>query len=317
MKTMLTFILRRLLSLIPLLLAVSILVFLVLRLGENDPALAYVRLSGIPPTDQALEAAREHLGLNRPITVQYLDWLWRSLHLDFGNSYVTGTPVIERILYYLPNTLYLAGVSFLITIFLSLPLGIVAALKKDRWPDHLTRALAYTGVSTPNFWLGFLLVYLFSVKLGWLPAMGMGGPSHVIMPAVTLSLMSMCINTRLIRGSMLEQMNSRSVLYARVRGLPESWVVGRHILKNSMIPVITAMGMHIGELLGGAVVAEILFAWPGVGRYAVSSIYNRDFPVMQCFILMMTVIFVVCNLVVDILYAWLDPRIRYEGGHAA
>lgn len=314
---MLRFIYRRLLTLIPLLLSVSVLVFLVLRLGENDPAMAYVRLSGIPPTDQALAAAREYLGLNRPLAVQYIDWLWRALHLDFGLSYVTGTPVLERIMYYLPNTLYLAGVSLLITIGLSLPLGILAALKKDRWPDHLTRAVAFIGVSTPNFWLGFLLVYFFSIKLGWLPAMGMGGPSHVIMPAFTLSLMSMCINTRLIRGSMLEQMNTRSVLYARVRGVLEKWVVGRHILKNSLIPVVTAVGMHIGELLGGAVIAEILFAWPGVGHYAVSSIYNRDFPVMQCFILMMTLIFVLCNLAVDFLYAWLDPRIRYEGGAAA
>lgn len=314
---MLKFIFRRLLTLVPLLLSVSILVFLVLRLGENDPAMAYVRLSGIPPTDQALEAAREYLGLNRPLAVQYLDWLWRALHLDFGISYVTGTPVLERVLYYLPNTLYLAGVSFLITIGLSLPLGIISALKKDRWPDHLVRAVAFIGVSTPSFWLGFVLVYIFSVKLGWLPAMGIGGPSHVILPAFTLALMSMCINTRLIRGNMLEQMNTRSVLYARVRGVLEKWVVGRHILKNSMIPVVTAVGMHIGELMGGAVIAEVLFAWPGVGQYAVSSIYNRDFPVMQCFILIMTLIFVLCNLAVDLLSAWLDPRIRYEGGAAA
>ncbi|GAB6096955.1 nickel ABC transporter permease subunit NikB [Desulfatiferula olefinivorans] len=311
---MIHFIGRRLTALIGLLLAVSVLVFLVLRLGENDPAMAYLRLSGIPPTDQALDTARQALGLDRPLAVQYMNWLWRAIHLDFGNSYVTGTPVLERILYYLPNTLYLAGVSLLLTIGLSLPLGIGAALYRDRWPDHLVRALAFVGVSTPNFWLGFLLVYLFSVKLGWLPAMGMGGPAHVIMPALTLALMSLCINARLIRGSMLEQMNSRSVLYARVRGIRERWIVGRHILKNSMIPVVTAIGMHIGELLGGAVVAEILFAWPGVGRYAVFSIYNRDFPVMQCFILMMTVIFVICNLLVDILYAWLDPRIRFEGG---
>lgn len=310
---MLKFILRRLLLLIPLLLAVSVLVFLILRLGQNDPAMAYLRLSHIPPTDQALAAAREHLGLNRPWLIQYLSWLWKASHLDFGKSYVTGTPVLERILYYLPMTLYLAGVSLLITIAFSLPLGILSALKKDRWLDHLSRAISFIGVSAPNFWLGFLLVFFFSVKLGWLPPMGTGSPAHIIMPAFSLSLMSLCINTRLIRVSMLEQMNTRSVLYARVRGISEKWVVGRHILKNSLIPVVTAIGMHIGELLGGAVVVEIIFAWPGVGGYAVSSIYNRDFPVMQCFILMMTMIFVFCNLATDILYAWLDPRIRYEG----
>lgn len=312
---MLKFIVKRFLTLIPLLLAVSILVFIVLRMGENDPAMAYLRLSQIPPTDQALAEAREALGLNRPLAVQYADWLWKAVRLDFGISYVTGTPVLERLLYFLPNTLYLAGVSLFITLALSLPLGIVSALKKDRLPDHITRAIAFIGVSTPGFWLGFLLVFLFSVKLGWLPPMGIGGFSHVIMPAFSLALMSMCINTRLIRGSMLEQMNTRSVLYCRVRGVLEKWVVGRHVLKNSLIPVVTAFGMHVGEVLGGAVVVEIIFAWPGVGRYAVSSIYNRDFPVMQCFTLMMAAIFVFCNLAVDILYAWLDPRIRYEGGN--
>jgi nickel transport system permease protein len=311
---MLRYILRRLLILIPLLLAVSIIVFLVLRMGENDPAMAYLRLSQIPPTDEALALAREQLGLNRPIAVQYLDWLGKAVRLDFGISYVTGAPVVERLLYYLPNTLYLGTVSLGITLLLSFPLGIGSVLFKDRWFDHATRALAYTGVSTPSFWLGFLLVFVFSVKLGWLPPLGKGGIAHVIMPAFTLSLMSMSINTRLIRGSMLEQTHTRSVLYARTRGIPEKWVIGRHVLKNAMIPVVTAIGMHIGEMIGGAVVVEIIFAWPGVGRYAVSAIYNRDFPVMQCFILMMTVLFVLCNLAVDILYAWLDPRIRYQGG---
>ena len=311
---MLRYILKRILILIPLLLAVSVIVFLILRLGENDPAMSYLRLSRIPPTDEALAQAREQLGLNKPVVIQYFDWLWKAVRLDFGKSYVTGVPVTERLLYYLPNTLYLGAVSMAITLLLSFPLGIISALKRDRWPDHITRAIAYTGVSTPSFWLGFLLVFIFSVKLGWLPPLGKGGLPHVIMPAFTLSLMSMCINTRLIRGSMLEQINARSVLYARVRGIPEKWVVGRHVLKNSMIPVITAIGMHIGEMIGGSVVVEIIFAWPGVGRYTVSAIYNRDFPVMQCFILMMTVLFVLCNLGVDILYAWLDPRIRYEGG---
>ncbi len=312
---MLRFIARRILLLIPLLLAVSLLVFVILRIGENDPAMAYLRLSQIPPTDQALAQAREELGLNRPLPVQYVQWLFKAIKMDFGRSYVTGAPVTERLLYYMPNTLYLAGISLLLTLAVSLPLGILASLQKDRWADHLTRALAFVGVSTPSFWLGFLLVFLFSVKLDWLPPLGMGGFTHVIMPAVTLALMSTCINMRLIRSSMLEQMHTRSVLYARVRGIKERWVVGRHILKNAFIPVVTAMGMHVGELLGGAVVVEIIFAWPGAGRYAVSAIYNRDFPVMQCFILVMTVIFVGVNLLVDILYAWLDPRIRYERGY--
>lgn len=311
------YIAKRLLALIPLLLGVSLIVFLLLRLGPNDPAMSYLRLSGIPPTDQALVEARLELGLDRPLPVQYFDWLGKAVRLDFGRSYVTGAPVTDHLLHYLPNTLYLAGVSILLTILLSVPLGILAAVYKDRWPDHLSRTLAYIGVSTPSFWLGFLLMIVFSVKLNWLPSMGMGGFSHVIMPALSIALMSMCVNMRLIRGTMLEQTHNRHILYARLRGVPESRIITRHVFKNALIPVITAMGMHIGEILGGAVVAEVVFSWPGVGRYAVSALYNRDFPVMQCFVLMMTVIFVLCNLLADILYAVVDSRIRLEngGGH--
>ncbi len=311
---MLRYILKRLALLPLILLAVSLVVFGILRLGEGDPAMSYLRMSNIPPTDQALAVARAELGLDRPLHVQYLDWLGRAVRGDFGRSYVTKNPVLDEILYYLPNTLILAAASLLLTLVLSVPLGMVAALKKDQLPDHLTRGLSFFGVSMPNFWFGFLLVWLFSIKLGWLPPMGKGGPAYMVMPVLTMSLMSLGINTRLIRANMLDNMHSRYVLYARARGLPESVVVGRHVLVNSLIPVITAVGMHVGELFGGAVIAESIFAWPGVGRYAVSAIYNRDYPIMQCFILIMTTIFVTMNLVVDICYAWLDPRIRYEGG---
>lgn len=311
---MLRYILKRLALLPPILLAVSLVVFGILRLGEGDPAMSYLRMSNIPPTDQALAVARAELGLDGPLHVQYLDWLGRAVQGDFGRSYVTNNPVLEEILYYLPNTLLLAAASLVVTLVLSVPLGMVSALKKDQLPDHLTRGLSFFGVSMPNFWFGFILVWVFSIKLGWLPPMGKGGPAHMAMPVLTMSLMSLCINTRLIRANMLDNMHSRFVLYARARGLPESVVVGRHVMANSLIPVITAVGMHVGELFGGAVIAESIFAWPGVGRYAVSAIYNRDFPVMQCFILVMTTIFVTMNLIVDICYAWLDPRIRYEGG---
>ncbi len=317
---MLSYIAKRLLMLVPLMIGVSLVVFVLLHLGPNDPAMSYLRLSGIPPTDQALAEARVELGLDQPLPVQYLSWLGKAVRLDFGQSYVTGAPVTDHLLQYLPNTLYLAGVSIALVIVLSVPLGILAALYKDRWPDHLSRVLAYIGVSTPSFWLGFLLMILFSVKLNWLPSMGMGGFTHVIMPAFSIALMSMCVNMRLIRGSMLEQMNTRQVLYARLRGVSEGRIVTRHIFKHALIPVLTAFGMHAGEILGGAVVAEVVFSWPGVGRYAVSALYNRDFPVIQCFVLLMTVIFVLCNLLVDILYAAVDPRIRLDkagADHAA
>ncbi|MDR3160768.1 MAG: nickel ABC transporter permease subunit NikB [Spirochaetaceae bacterium] len=309
------FIVKRILMLIPMLFIVSVIVFLLLHAGPNDPAMSYLRLSNIPPTDAALENARHELGLDRPLLTQYISWISRAVRMDFGISYVTKAPVTRHLLHYLPNTLYLAGVSIVIMIVLSLPMGMLAAKYHGKWQDNVLRVFAYAGVSIPSFWFAFLMIFIFAIRLKWLPALGMGGLRYVIMPSLSVVLMSTCINARLLRGNMLEQANTRYVVYARFRGVREKYITRHHIMKNSFIPVVTAMGMHIGEVLGGAVVAEVIFAWPGVGRYAVSAINNRDFPVMQCFILMMTVIFVLCNLVTDILYAALDPRIRYgEGG---
>lgn len=315
---MLSYILRRLAVLPVILLAVSLVIFAILRLAPGDPALSYLRLSQIPPTTENLAIARETLGLDKPLSDQYATWLTKAARLDFGRSYVTGRPVMDEILYYLPATLELAGASLLITLGLSVPMGVAAALRRDTALDHLTRAVAFAGVSIPNFWFGFLLVWLFSVELGWLPPLGRGGLSHLVMPAISLALMSLAVNTRLIRASMLETMHHRFILYARARGVSEGTVVWRHMFVNALIPILTATGMHVGELLGGAVVVESVFSWPGVGRYAVSSIYNRDFPVLQCFMLVMTVIFVVCNLAVDIAYAVADPRMRLggQGGRA-
>lgn len=314
---MFVYIIRRLLLLIPMLLGVSVVVFCILHWGEGDPAMAYLRLSRIPPSVEALEEARRHLGLDQPLAAQYLEWLWKAVRLDFGVSYVTRRPVLDDLLYYLPATLELAGAALVLTLVVSLPLGILAALRRDRWQDHLARGFAFFGVSMPNFWLAFLMVYVFSVKLDWLPALGRGGPQHLIMPAMALALMSTAINTRLVRLSMLEHLGQRFVLYARVRGVSERRIVLHDVLKNAALPVITALGMHVGELLGGAVVIESVFAWPGVGRYAVSAIYNRDFPVVLCFMLLMTIIFVICNLLADIAAACLDPRIGGEGEERA
>lgn len=307
---MLAFTLRRLILLVPLLLAASLVIYLLLRLGPSDPAMDYLRLSRVPPTPQALEEARRMLGLDQPIAAQYLDWLWRALHLDFGNSYATQRPVLPDLLYYLPATLKLAGVALVLTLGISFPLGMWAARYRDRFPDQAVRLLAFFGVSMPNFWLGFLLVLVFSVYLGWLPPMGMGGWTHIVMPAFAISLMSLCINARLLRASMLEVKGQRHVTYARLRGLSEISVERSHVLRNALLPIITATGMHIGELIGGTLIIESIFGWPGVGRFAVSAIFNRDYPVIQCFTLLMVGIFVICNLIVDIVYAWADPRIR-------
>lgn len=307
---MMRFIFRRVLLLIPMLLGTSLFIFLILRLGPSDPALDYLRLSKIPPTPQAVESARELLGLDKPIMTQYFHWLSDALHLDFGISYATQKPVLPDLLYFLPATLQLAGLALALTIILSVPMGMLAARYREKWPDQLVRVIAFIGVSMPNFWLGFLLILLFSIHLGWLPPMGKGEAKHLIMPVIAISLMSLAINARLLRASMLEVAEQRHVRYARLRGLSEMTVERSHILRNAWLPVITAIGMHIGELLGGALIIESIFSWPGVGRYAVSAIMNRDYPVIQCFTLLMVVIFVLCNLIVDIIYAIADPRIR-------
>lgn len=310
---MIRFILKRLGALVPILFVVSLAVFAILRMSRGDPAMAYLRMSNIPPSEQALTEARRELGLDKPVAVQYGDWVFKAVRLDFGRSFVTGRPVWDEILHYLPATLLLAGVGLLFTVLVSLPLGVMAALGKDRWPDHIMRAFSFVGVSLPNFWLGFLLVYGLSVKLKWLPAMGRGGLLHMIMPVITLSFMSIAINVRFLRASMLEHIRSRSTLYAKARGISERRIVWVHVLRSAMIPVVTALGMHLGEMLGGAVLVENIFSWPGVGRFAVQAVLNRDYPVLQCFILLMTTIFVLCNLIVDVLYVVIDPRIRMAG----
>ena len=310
---MLRYIALRLILLIPVLLGVSLIVFLLLHMGNGDPALDYLRLSQIPPTDSALAEARQALGLDRPLPEQYLSWVWNALHLDFGVSYITGRPVLDDVLYYLPATLQLGALALLVTLALSIPLGLAAARWQGKWPDHVVRFVTFIGVSMPNFWLAFLLIALLSLWLGWLPPMGRGGPAHLVMPVLAIALMSMSINARLLRASLLDVRQHRHVFYARARGLNERRVWRDHILRNAWMPLVTATGMHIGELLGGALVIETIFAWPGVGRFAVSAVLNRDFPVMQCFTLLLTTLLVLCNLVVDICYAWLDPRTRLAG----
>lgn len=308
------YLLRRVLLLMPMIFAASVMIFLLLRLGTGDPAMDYLRLSNLPPTPQMLAATRAQLGLDQPLFAQYAHWLWRACHLDFGVSYATGRPVLEDVLHFLPATLQLAGAALLLILFTSVPLGIWAARHRDKMPDFAVRAVAFLGVSMPNFWLAFLLVMLFSVQLKWLPALGYGSWQHVILPAVSIAFMSLAINARLLRASMLDAAGQRHVTWARLRGLSDRQTERRHILRNAALPVITAMGMHIGELIGGTMIIESIFAWPGIGRYAVSAIFNRDYPVIQCFTLVMVIVFVLCNLTVDALSAALDPRIRHHEG---
>jgi nickel transport system permease protein len=307
---MLRYSIRRLVLLVPVLLAVSFVIFTVIRLAPGDPAFAYLRLQNIPPSANAIQMARDALGLDQPLLVQYWNWLTAALKGDFGTSFATKRPVIQDIAQFMPATLLLAGTALAFTLLVSLPLGIWSARYKDRWPDQIVRGIAFLGVSMPNFWLAFLLVLAFAVWLKWLPAFGAGTWQHMVLPVVTVSLMSLSINARLLRASLLENANARHVAWARMRGLSDRQVERRHVLRNAILPILTATGMHVGELIGGALVVETIFAWPGVGRYAVSAIANKDFPVIQCFTLMMVIVFVVCNLVVDLLTAALNPQLR-------
>lgn len=307
------FVARRIISLVPVLLGISLLTFVLIHLVPVDPAEVYLRLSQIPPTDEAVAVIRAEMGLNKPLHQQYFDWLWKVVHLDFGKSFVTKKPVMAELLYYFPATLKLAAASLLIVLLISIPVGVFSALYKDTAFDQICRILAFIGASMPSFWLGFVLIYILSLELNLLPAFGRGTLAHLVLPATTLALGAAAVYTRLLRTSMLENLNQNFVLYARARGLKEKLIVARHVLKNALIPVVIAFGMTLGHMLAGSVIVENVFAWPGVGRYIVSSIFNRVYPVIQAYALFMAVVFVLLNLFADIICATLDPRIRLGG----
>ncbi len=305
---MISFILRRALSTIPLLLGISFFVFCILRMGDADAAMAYIRLSGLVPTEEMLLQVRHELGLDLPLWQQYGAWLMKALQGDWGFSYVSGSSALSEVLSYMPATLSLTLWAMLLTVLGSIPLGIVGALYRDQWPDTVIRIFSFSAVSMPSYWLGFLLVLVFARQWDILPAMGNEGPLSYILPVCTLAFMSLGINARLVRAAVLEHMHSRTVMYAKARGL-SSFRIWLHILRNACIPVLTALSMYFGELLGGAVIVESIFNWPGVGRYVVGAIYNHDYPVIQAFTLIMVCIFVCINFVVDCIYASIDPRI--------
>ena len=307
------FVARRIISLVPVLLGISLLTFVLIHLVPVDPAEVYLRLSQIPPTDEAVAVIRAEMGLNKPLHQQYFDWLWKVVHLDFGKSFVTKKPVMAELLYYFPATLKLAAASLLIVLLISIPVGVFSALYKDTAFDQICRIFAFIGASIPSFWLGFVLIYILSLELNLLPAFGRGTLAHLVLPATTLALGAAAVYTRLLRTSMLENLNQNFVLYARARGLKEKLIIVRHVLKNALIPVVIAFGMTLGHMLAGSVIVENVFAWPGVGRYIVSSIFNRDYPVIQAYALFMAVVFVLLNLLVDIICGLLDPRIRLGG----
>jgi len=304
------YLLRRILLMVPMIFAASVIIFLMLRLGTGDPALDYLRLSNLPPTPDMVASTRTMLGLDQPLVVQYGRWLWRALHLDFGVSFATQRPVLDDVLRFLPATLQLAGAALVLILLTSVPLGIWAARHREHLPDFIVRLIAFLGVSMPNFWLAFLLVLFFSVYLQWLPALGYGGWQHIILPAVSIAFMSLAINARLLRASMLEVAGQRHVTWARLRGLNARQIERRHILRNASLPMITAVGMHIGELIGGTMIIENIFAWPGVGRYLTTALFAADTPAILGATLLIGTCFVLLNALADALTYLLDPRTR-------
>ena len=305
------FILKRLISIIPILVGISFLSFFIINLSPSDPAEVALRVNEIVPTEEAIETMREELGLDKPFFERYKTWLSSSLKGDFGTSYVNKKMVSDEIAKALPATLKLASVSLVITLVISIGAGVFCAVYENSIGDKITRGIIFLSTAMPSFWVGILLIWIFSVKFNLFPTSGMEKASSVVLPAITLSLSYISTYVRLIRNNMVQNKRENYVLYARVRGLRESTII-KHVFKNSLQTSITALGMSIPKLIAGNVVVENIFAWPGIGRLCVTAIYNRDYPIIQAYILIMALLFVVCNLLVDIFSAVLDPRMRRE-----
>jgi peptide/nickel transport system permease protein len=262
------------------------------------------------PADKA--ALREELGLNKPIFQQYTQFLWRLAQGNLGRSLHTHKPVLQSILVRYPATLELTFAALGIAVIIAIPVGVMAATRRYSWLDNGSMFLALLGVSMPNFWLGPLFIILFSINLGWLPVSGRGGWDHLILPAITLGMAMAAILTRMTRSSVLEVIHEDYIRTARAKGLRESVVIFKHALRNALIPVITLIGLQFGALLSGAVITETIFAWPGIGRLTIEAINKRDYPLVQGCILVIALSYVLVNLVTDLIYSLVDPRIRYE-----
>lgn len=309
------YIFRRLLQALPTLFLSSVLVFLIIRLVPGDPARMLV---GFDAPQEEVEAVRRSLGLNEPLPLQYIRWLEQVVQGDLGVSLINRFPVGDLVLEKLPATIELAVAAFLASLLISIPLGIFAAVRAGRWPDYVVSLISAVYLGTPNFWVGLLYILLFSIVFPILPPSGrvsfMSDPlaalQHLVLPTLTLALPVAMVQTRFIRAAFLDVLNQDYVRTARAKGLTNRMVLLRHAFRNALIPISTVLGIQFGNLLGGAVIIESLFAWPGVGRMLVESINNRDYAITQAGLLYLVGIFLMINLLVDLLYGIIDPRIR-------
>ncbi|ECO4187469.1 glutathione ABC transporter permease GsiC [Salmonella enterica] len=306
---MLNYVLKRLLGLIPTLLIVAVLVFLFVHLLPGDPA----RLIAGPEADaQVIALVRQQLGLDQPLHVQFWRYITHVLQGDFGTSMVSRRPVSEEIASRFLPTLWLTITSMIWAVLFGMAIGIAAAVWRNRWPDRVGMTLAVTGISFPAFALGMLLIQIFSVDLGWLPTVGADSWQHYILPSLTLGAAVASVMARFTRSSFVDVLSEDYMRTARAKGVSETWVVLKHGLRNAMIPVVTMMGLQFGFLLGGSIVVEKVFNWPGLGRLLVDSVDMRDYPVIQAEVLLFSLEFILINLVVDVLYAAINPAIRYK-----
>lgn len=305
---MYSYILRRLLLTVPVVIGVSILIFLIIRLIPGDPAVA---LAGVQATPDYIEQIRKELHLDRSLPVQYAIFVGKLVKGDLGNSTLTRRPVVVELRERFPRTIELTLIALFIASVVGITAGIISATKRYSLFDNISMLVALFGVAAPVFWLALMLQLLFSVHLGWLPSTGRGTFLHLILPSMTLGMASAGLIARITRSSMLEVLRQDFITTARSKGLAEKVIIYKHALKNALIPVVTIMGLQFGILLGGAVLTETVFAWPGVGRLLVDSILARDYPVVQGAVLVLAFSFVLINLVVDLIYAFLDPRISY------
>lgn len=308
------YIIKRILAAIPLLLAISFISFVFINLIPSDPAEVALRVRQVPViTDEAIAEVREELGLDKPYMVRYVNWLMDCLRLDFGISYTNPSrTVLGEITRSLPATLVLSAASLVMVIVISLPVGFLCAVFKDSWFDKITRGIIFMTTAMPAYWIGLLLIWLLSIKMDLLPTSGNGTWKHLILPAFTVSLTYISTYIRLIRNNMLDNMKEDYVIYANARGLSQKSILVKHILKNSLHTCIVAIGMSIPQLISGTIVVENVFAWPGLGKLCITSIFNRDYPVIQTYVLLIGVLFVVFNLFFDILQTVADPRLRGE-----
>lgn len=308
------YILKRLLLMIPVLLGVTFIVFFIMNLTPGDPAAIIL---GDQASAEALAQKRLELGLDKPVLVRYANYIWSMLHGDLGTSYKNQMSVWDQVIDKFPNTAILAVAGILVALLIGIPVGILSAKKQYTALDNTSMVLSLIGVSMPNFWLGLLLSLLFALKLGWLPSQGMGEGfvpllRSIILPAITLGTGSAATVVRMTRSSMLEVIRQDYISTARAKGLPEKQVTRRHMLKNAMIPIVTAVGLQFGQLLGGAMLTETVFSWPGLGRLMVDSINSKDIPMVLGAVIFLAIMFSFVNLIVDIVYAFIDPRIKSQ-----